>query len=198
MPSLLIGLTSAEFTAVQSYCVGGSGSVVTLRNSRTGVTYTSIGEAALGEFCNFFVSRALQAYPPSAIISATATVTSAQAAVVAAQATLTALLAPALTGGLQFSITGTNPTIAHGSSGTSTITLVFDDAGYTGTINFSLSGAPAGIAATFSPISLSAAGTTTATVTVASGVATGTYQVEILALDGAGLSNDTIISVIVT
>jgi hypothetical protein len=197
MPSLLLVFTSAESTAMQQYNRNG-GSSITLRNSRTGDLYTSDGEAQLGEFSNYYLNRALLAFPPSAIVTAEATLTTAQAAVNTAQAALNALTAPTLTGGFNFALSATNPTIAHGSSGTTTLTLALVDPSYTGTITFALLNPPAGIAATFSPSSLSAGGTSTGTITVGSGVTPGTYPLEIVGTDGGNLTNSCIFSLIVT
>ncbi len=56
--------------------------------------------------------------------------------------------------------------------------------GYSGTVSFMVSGLPAGAGATFTPASLSAAGTTTMSVTTTASVAPGSYPLTITGSDG--------------
>jgi Ricin-type beta-trefoil lectin domain-like len=72
-------------------------------------------------------------------------------------------------------------TVTQGSSGTSTITET-DLNGYSGTINLSASGLPAGVTASFNPAST--ASTSTLTLTAGSTAATGTAAITITGSDG--------------
>jgi hypothetical protein len=56
--------------------------------------------------------------------------------------------------------------------------------GYSGTVNFSVSGLPGGTTATFSPSSLTTSGTTTLTITTSNATPPGTYPLVISGTDG--------------
>jgi hypothetical protein len=92
------------------------------------------------------------------------------------------------------SLNPTSLTVQRGSSGTTQLTIT-PQGGFTGTVNLSLVGAPSGV--TLSPTSVSVTGsgpvTRNLTVSVGSGVATGTYNLQVRATSGsltktAGLS----------
>ena len=85
----------------------------------------------------------------------------------------------------------TSLTVTRGSSGSSTITL---SGTVTGAVTFSASGQGSGTTITFTPSSLSAAGTTTMNVTASSSATTGTRTITITAT-GGGTSAKTTVSV---
>ena len=85
----------------------------------------------------------------------------------------------------------TSLTVTRGSSGSSTITVAGT---VTGAVTFSASGQGSGTTITFTPSSLSAAGTTTMKVTASSSATTGTRTITITA-SGGGTSAKTTVSV---
>jgi uncharacterized membrane protein len=88
--------------------------------------------------------------------------------------------------------------VTAGQSGTSAITLT-RNGGYTGAVNLAVTGAPAGVTATFNPASV-ASGSTTSTLTLATTAATaaGTYPLVVTA-SGTGVANATTqVSLVVT
>jgi uncharacterized membrane protein len=88
--------------------------------------------------------------------------------------------------------------VTAGQSGTSAITIT-RNGGYTGAVNLAVTGAPAGVTATFNPTSV-ASGATTSTLTLATTGATaaGTYPLVVTA-SGTGVANATTpISLVVT
>ncbi len=84
-----------------------------------------------------------------------------------------------------FSLAATSPTIAAGSSGTSTITTAIVS-GSTETVSLSASGLPAGVTLTFNPTSVASGAASTATLTVASTVAAGVYGITITGTAASG------------
>lgn len=188
---LLIDLSTAQGNSFLDWATAG-GSTIVVPNPATNVIPTTIGELATALFSYYCLAPALSAYPPTGLAAAMATAASANSAV-------GSLAFPQLNGGFQFQVTCTNATIAHGSSGTVTATLALVDPGYSGTVTFSVSSPGAiGITAVFSPTSLSAAGTSTGTISVTSGTPPGSYVVEIIGTDGTGLTNNCYITIVVT
>ena len=84
------------------------------------------------------------------------------------------------------SLNPTSLTIQQGSSGTIQLTIT-PQGGFTGTVSLSVVGAPSGV--TLSPTSVSVTGsgpvTLNLTLSVGSGVATGTYSLQVRATSGA-------------
>jgi len=76
-------------------------------------------------------------------------------------------------------------TVAQGANGTSTITTAVSG-GFSNTISFSSTGAPAGTTVSFSPTSIAApgSGTSTMTMAVGSGTAPGTYTINVTGTGG--------------
>ena len=69
--------------------------------------------------------------------------------------------------------------------------------GFNGNVTLSFSGAPAGITGSFSPSSISGTGFSTLTIDVDSSVATGTYPLTITGTGPSGLTDSTVINVVV-
>ncbi|MGC1361718.1 MAG: protease pro-enzyme activation domain-containing protein [Silvibacterium sp.] len=88
--------------------------------------------------------------------------------------------------------------VAAGSNGSSTITTAVSG-GFNAAVALSYSGAPTGVTVGFSPSSIAApgSGTSTATFTVASTTAAGTYNITITGT-GGGLTHSTTVSLTVT
>jgi kumamolisin len=74
-------------------------------------------------------------------------------------------------------------TIPQGSSGTITITSTVIN-GFSSAIALSASGQPSGVTVAFSPTTISGAGSSTATISVASSVLPGTYKIKVLGTSG--------------
>jgi subtilase family serine protease len=89
-----------------------------------------------------------------------------------------------------FSIAATSPTIAAGASGTSSITTAITN-GAAETVTLSAS-SPTGISVAFSPGSVTSGGGSTATITVASTVAAGTYGIIVTGTAASGSHTATI------
>ena len=85
--------------------------------------------------------------------------------------------------------------VAQGYSGTSTITSTVVE--FSSPVTLSASGQPAGVNVTFSPASITSAGTSTMTVTVASTTATGSYPITITGASG-NTTNKTTFTLTVT
>ena len=81
--------------------------------------------------------------------------------------------------------------VAQGSSGTFTITSTATG-GFSSPINLSASGQPTGVTVSFSPASISAAGTSTMTMTVGSSTATGNYAITVTGISGTTTETTTI------
>jgi subtilase family serine protease len=75
-------------------------------------------------------------------------------------------------------------TVVQGSTGTSTITSTVIN-GFDSAISLSATGLPSGVTATFSPTSITGAGTSTVTFTVSSSTAAGTYRITISGASGS-------------
>jgi kumamolisin len=84
-----------------------------------------------------------------------------------------------------FGLTASNPAItsAPGGSATSTITSTVLN-GFDSTISLSATGQPASVAVTFSPASITGAGTSTMTIKVGASTAPGTYNIRVAGTSG--------------
>jgi subtilase family serine protease len=96
---------------------------------------------------------------------------------------VTTSFTPSITPDFSLSASPTTLSIGSGSSGTSTITVTALN-GFTGTVTLSAT-APTGWTTGFNPTSISASGQSTLTVTVPSGVASGTYSVMVTGTNGS-------------
>ena len=74
--------------------------------------------------------------------------------------------------------------MVQGSSGTSTITSTVTN-GFDSGITLTAAGQPTGVTVTFSPTSITGAGTSTMTITVASSTAVGTYSIRVTGTSGS-------------
>jgi subtilase family serine protease len=85
-----------------------------------------------------------------------------------------------------FGLTASSPTLSvlQGGSATSTITSTVLN-GFSSGISLSAAGQPAGVTVTFSPTSITGAGTSTMTITVGSSTALGTYDIMVTGTSGS-------------
>ena len=90
-----------------------------------------------------------------------------------------------------FSIAATSPTIAAGASGSSSITTAVTN-GSAETVSLSASGQPTGVTVAFSPTSVTSGSGSTATITVGSAVAAGTYSILVTGTAASGTHTATI------
>ena len=98
-------------------------------------------------------------------------------------------LAPAASLGFQLSASPSSLTIAPGASGTTTIS-VSDVAGFSGSVNFSISGLPNGVTASFAPNPNS--GSSVLTLTVSNSAVRGSYLVTITGTAGTKTANSSL------
>jgi subtilase family serine protease len=105
---------------------------------------------------------------------------------------ITSLLSTISLPGFGLTSSTTAFSVAQGSSGTATITSTVLN-GFNSAITLSTSGAPSGVTVSFSPTSITGAGSSTMTVTVANSTAPGKYNIKIV-----GTSGGTTESVLVT
>ncbi len=87
-------------------------------------------------------------------------------------------------------------TVAPGANGSSSISIGAVD-GFASAVSLSASGMPSGVTVGFNPTSVSGSGSSTATFTVASGTAAGTYSITITGTSGS-LSHSTTVSLTVS
>ncbi len=87
-------------------------------------------------------------------------------------------------------------TINQGSPTSYTVTLN-PISGYSGTVTFSASGMPAGVSASFNPVSLTGSGSTALNITTAFSTTPGTYPLTITGTDGT-LTHTTSVSLVIT
>ncbi len=102
-------------------------------------------------------------------------------------------LAGSLSGGSGFSLSAspTSVTVAQGSSGNSTITSTVTG-GFDSAISLSASGQPSGVTVSFSPSSITGAGTSTMTMTVAASTTPGTYAITVSGTSGSTTETTTV------
>jgi subtilase family serine protease len=82
-------------------------------------------------------------------------------------------------------------TVTQGGSGSSTITVAVSG-GFDSSVALSASGLPTGVTAGFSPASITGAGTSTLSFTVASSTATGTYTITVSGTSGSTVETTTV------
>jgi subtilase family serine protease len=105
-------------------------------------------------------------------------------------ALITALVG-APTSGYSLSASPNTVSIAQGASSTSTITTSVTG-GFDGSIALTASGQPSGVTVSFSPTSITGAGTSTATISVGSTVTAGTYTITVTGTSGSTTETTTI------
>ena len=91
----------------------------------------------------------------------------------------------------------TSLSVAAGSSGTSTITSTVSN-GFDSAVTLSASGLPSGVTVGFSPSSITGAGSSTASFTVASTATAGTYSITITGTSGSATSTATVALTVTT
>ena len=97
---------------------------------------------------------------------------------------ITGLIGAISTPGFGLTASSTTVSVLQGNTGTSTITSTVLN-GFSGGISLSATGQPAGVAVTFSPTSLTGAGTSTITFAVGASAATGTYRITVTGTSGS-------------
>jgi len=109
------------------------------------------------------------------------------------QAALVSALAGAASTKPGFSLTASPGAVSvvQGNSGSSTITSTVTG-GFDSAISLSSSGAPSGVTVTFSPTSITGAGTSAMTMAVASTVAAGTYTITVSGTSGSTVETTTV------
>ncbi len=95
------------------------------------------------------------------------------------------------TPGYSLSASPGSVSIVQGNSGASTITSTVSG-GFSGTIALAASGAPTGVTITFSPTSISGAGSSTMSIAVASTAATGSYTITVSGASGSTTETTTV------
>jgi kumamolisin len=93
--------------------------------------------------------------------------------------------------GFTLSASPSSVSVLQGASGTSTITSAVTD-GFDSAITLTASGQPSGVTVSFSPTSITGAGTSTATFAVGSAVTAGTYTVTITGTSGSIVETTTV------
>ncbi len=109
---------------------------------------------------------------------------------------IAALTSTSTTPGFSISASPTTVSVLQGSSGTSTITTAVSG-GFNSAIALSASGQPSGVTVGFNPTSITGAGSSTMTLTVASTAATGTYTITVTGTSGT-TTHSTTVSLTVT
>jgi kumamolisin len=104
---------------------------------------------------------------------------------------LIAALTGTATPGFSISASPTSVSVVQGSSGTSTITSAVTG-GFDSAVTLTASGEPTGVTAAFSPTSITGAGTSTLTLTVASTTVTGTYSITVTGTSGSTTETATV------
>src|SRR5882672_4449089 len=96
-----------------------------------------------------------------------------------------------------FTLSATPPsqTVVQGNSTSYTVTVGAVN-GFTGTVTFSASGLPAGANATFSPPTITTSGSSTMTVTTASGTPTGSHTITVTGTSGTAIHTTTVTLVV--
>jgi len=93
--------------------------------------------------------------------------------------------------GFSLSASPASVSVAQGSSGHSTITSTVTG-GFSGVISLSATGQPTGVTVSFNPTSITGAGSSTLTMTVASSTATGTYLITVTGTSGSTVETTTV------
>ena len=93
--------------------------------------------------------------------------------------------------GFSLSASPSSVTVAQGNQGTSTITSAVTG-GFDSAISLSASGQPTGVTVTFNPTSITGAGTSTMTMSVASSTAPGTYPITVTGTSGSTQETTTV------
>jgi len=104
---------------------------------------------------------------------------------------LIAALAGGSSAGFSLSASPSSVSVAPGGSGQSTITSAVTG-GFSSAIALSASGQPSGVTVSFSPSSITGAGTSTMTMTVASSTAPGTYAITVTGTSGSTTASTTV------
>ena len=94
--------------------------------------------------------------------------------------------------GFSLSASPASLSVAQGSQGTSTITSTVTG-GFDGAISLSASGQPSGVTVSFNPTSITGAGSSTMTMTVASSTVAGAYNITVTGTSGSTVETTTVV-----
>ena len=106
-------------------------------------------------------------------------------------ALITALAGSSSAPGFSLSALTASVSVAKGNSGTSIITSTVTN-GFNSAISLSATGQPTGVTVGFNPTSISGAGTSVMTITVASSTASGTYRIPVTGTSGGIIATATV------
>ncbi|MGA8622299.1 MAG: S53 family serine peptidase [Candidatus Sulfotelmatobacter sp.] len=106
-------------------------------------------------------------------------------------ALITALLGGSSSAGFALSASPSSLSVAQGSSGKSTITTTVTG-GFNSAISLTATGQPTGVTVTFSPASITGAGSSTMTMTIASSTIAGTYNISVKGTSGSTTETTTV------
>ena len=198
-PDFSVAATPASQTVIQGNSVSYSVTQTAINNYSQTTTYSVSGLPA-GASASFA--------PPSITASGTTTMSVVTAAttpagsypltISATDGTLTHTASVTLVvSAVDFSLSATpgSQTVVQGNSTSYTVTLTPIN-GYAGTVNFTVTGLPAGASGAFTPASLTASGTTSLAVTTATTTPAGTYTLTITGSDGT-LSHTATVTLVV-
>ena len=104
---------------------------------------------------------------------------------------LNALAGSSSTPGFSLSASPASVSVVRGNSGTSTITSTVTG-GFDSTISLSATGQPAGVTVSFNPTSITGAGTSTITMTVAASTVAGMYSITVTGTSGSTTETTTV------
>ncbi len=104
---------------------------------------------------------------------------------------ISALAGNSSTPGFSLSASPASVSVAQGNAGTSTITSTVTG-GFDSAISLSATGQPTGVTVSFSPTSITGAGTSTMTLTVASSTVAGTYSIKVTGTSGSTIETTTV------
>ena len=196
-----LSATAASVTAgstgtstVTETVTGGFDSAVTLSASGlpTGVTAAFSPASITGAGTSTLTFTAAST---AAAGSSTITVTGTPASGTTETTTLTLTVTAASTP--SFSLSATAASVKDGSTGTSTVTETVTN-GFDSPVTLTASGLPTGVTATFSPTSITGAGTSTLTFTAASTATAGSYAITVTGTPTSGTAKTTTLTLTVT
>jgi subtilase family serine protease len=179
------GLTSsASSLAIAAGASGTSTITINPQNGFSGQVSLSASGLPAGVTASFNPATATTTSTLTLSASASAASSNSTVAITATSGSIstTARLSLRVTGAAGFTISASDVNVKQGSQGTSAVTIVPQN-GFTGTVALSASKLPAGVTASFSPVS--AAKTSTLTLTASASAAPGVYSVNVTGTSGS-------------
>jgi len=213
--NLINGLTTAQ---TPSYSLSASPSSVSVVQGSTGTSTITVAvaggfDSAVALTASGLPSGVTAAFSPTSVTgagSSTLTFTASSTATTGTSTvtvtgtsgsttettTISLTVTAAAQPGFSLSASPASVTVAAGSNGTSTITSTVTG-GFDSAVALTSSGAPTGVTVSFSPTSITGAGTSTMTMAVASTTAAGTYTITVTGTSGS-TTHTTTVSLTVT